>query len=281
MKDTHIYLSPHLDDAVLSCGGRIWQQTRAGERVLVVTIFADAPAPGALLSPFAQELHARWRHLADATARRREEDLTALALLGAKAVHWPYADCIYRQTPDGRFPYACEEALWGQVDPAENELVTELAARIAALPPNRDDADARTSIIYAPLGVGHHVDHQIVRRAASSMLASQVSGRELVYYEDYPYAKDPRAVQSALEIGPGEMQWRAELTLLIEKALEAKIAAIACYRSQLSTFWASPAEMTTAMQTFAEQTGNGKPAERTWKSTPSQQHGHLTYLLRK
>ena len=103
---------------ILSCGGRIWQQTEAGERVRVVTIFADAPAPDVPFSPFAKELHARWGHLANAVFKRQEEDLAALTLLGAETMHWPYTDCIYRQTPEGHFPYASEDALWGPVHPA-------------------------------------------------------------------------------------------------------------------------------------------------------------------
>ncbi len=35
----HIYLSPHLDDVALSCGGRIVKQRSKGENVLVVTVF--------------------------------------------------------------------------------------------------------------------------------------------------------------------------------------------------------------------------------------------------
>lgn len=244
----HIYLSPHLDDAVLSCGGRIWQQVQAGGRVLVVTVFAGPPAPGAPLSPFAQELHARWGHPADAVARRQEEDRAALAPLGAQAVHWPYADCIYRQAPDGRFLYASEEALWGKIQPEEEGLVAELAARLEALPLQPDGR------IYAPLGVGHHVDHQIVHQAAAA------SGHVLTGYEDYPYAQDPQAVRSVLENG----RWEADLVWLSEQALKAKIAAIACYRSQLSTFWADEAGMAAAVRAFARQTGGGQPAERYW-----------------
>jgi LmbE family N-acetylglucosaminyl deacetylase len=263
----HVYLSPHLDDAVLSCGGRIWQQTRVGERVLVVTIFAAAPAPDVPLSPFAQELHARWGHLADAAVRRQEEDLAALALLGAEAVHWPYADCIYRRTPDGHFPYADEAALWGEVHPAEAGLVAELAARIAALPSGIGDEGGRTylplPVVYVPLGIGHHVDHQIARRAAADALASAAFGRASVHYEDYPYAEDPRGVQAALE--SKAMQWQAELAPLTEEALEAKVAAIACYHSQLGTFWTSSAEMATAIRAFARRTGGGRPAERYWR----------------
>jgi len=245
----HIYLSPHLDDAVLSCGGHIWQQVQAGADVLVVTIFAGADVSGAPHSSFAQQLHARWGHPADAVASRQEEDRAALALLGAEGVHWPYVDCIYRQTADSRFLYASEEALWGQVHPLEQGLIAELAARLATIPL------APGGTVYAPLEAGHHVDHQIVRRAA------EASGHALTYYEDFPYAQDPQALQAALT----ERHARSALVVLTKEALEAKIAAIACYRSQISTFWADVGTMAIATQTFAERTGDGRPAERYWK----------------
>jgi LmbE family N-acetylglucosaminyl deacetylase len=270
MRYIHVYLSPHLDDAILSCGGRIWQQTQAGESVQVVTVFAGAPTD-MRLSSFAEELHTRWGHLADAVARRREEDVAALALLGAAAIHWPYADCIYRQTPDGHFPYASEEALWGVVHPGERGLVAELADRITGLLASWDDADLLMPVVYIPLGIGNHVDHQIVRRAASGVPKPAVPGSRAVFYEDYPYAQDPQAVKAVLELEPrsGEAKWRAELVPLTKTALEAKVAAIACYHSQLSTFWTSPTEMATAIRAFAEQTGSDGPAERYWMRSPS------------
>ncbi|MEZ4728018.1 MAG: PIG-L family deacetylase [Caldilineaceae bacterium] len=40
-----IYLSPHLDDVALSCGGQIFGATRTGQRVLIVTITAGDPPP--------------------------------------------------------------------------------------------------------------------------------------------------------------------------------------------------------------------------------------------
>jgi LmbE family N-acetylglucosaminyl deacetylase len=248
----HIYLSPHLDDAVLSCGGHIWQQVRAKARVQVVSIFAGTPAASQPLSPFVQELHTRWGDQVDAASRRREEDLAALDILGADAIHWSYTDCIYRQIADGKFPYASEESLWEEVHPAEQGLLEELTAQIVALPLSPG------GLIYAPLGIGHHVDHQIARRAA------EASGRTSVYYADYPYAEDLQAVQTALELT--EKRWRTELVFLSQRALDAKVAAIACYRSQLSTFWSNLAEMKATIRAFAEQTGSGRPAERYWTS---------------
>jgi LmbE family N-acetylglucosaminyl deacetylase len=253
-----IYLSPHLDDAILSCGGRIWQQVQAGEGVLVLTVFAGTPAPNTPLSSFAQRLHSRWGNLVDAVAQRREEDLEALGLLGAAGRHFHYLDCIYRQTLDGHFLYASEEALWGKIHPAEGELLAELADRLSGLVLSQADTGGRAPTLYTPLGVGLHVDHQIVRRAA------ELTGQTLVYYEDYPYAEDPAAIQAVLAMD--DVQWQAELTPLSEEALEAKIAAIARYRSQLSTFWADLTEMSTAIRAFANQTGGGQLAERYWTS---------------
>jgi hypothetical protein len=102
------------------------------------------------------------------------------------------------------------------------------------------------------------VDHQIVRRAA------ELTGQTLIYYEDYPYAEDPAAIQAVLAMD--DSQWRAALTPLSEEALEAKVAAIARYRSQLSTFWIGLAEMSTAIRRFANQTGGDQMAERYWMS---------------
>jgi LmbE family N-acetylglucosaminyl deacetylase len=249
-RDTHIYLSPHLDDVALSCGGRVWHQVQAREYVLVVTVFAAAPQPDAPLSPFARELHARWDQAAGAVHRRQEEDLQAIGLLGAEAIHWPYADCIYRTTPDGEPLYVGEEALWGPINPSEVDLVRDLAQRMRALPLSR-------GTLYAPLSVGRHVDHLIARQAAEQV------GVPLLLYEDFPYAVDRGAVHALL----AERDWEPVLSPLSEEALQARIAAISCYRSQISTFWDSATDMAAAVRAFAERIGNGALAERYWRPT--------------
>ena len=245
----HVYISPHLDDVVLSCGGRIWQLADGGARVLVVTMFAGSPTPDAPLSPFAQSLHQRWGHLADAALRRQDEDLAALAVLGAEPVHWPYTDCIYRQLPDGRFAYDSEESLWGAVHPLEAGLIAELASRLAALPL------APGGTMVGPLGIGHHVDHQLARRALAS------TRHPFTCYEDFPYAANLEAAQALV----GDARCAVEMVKLSERALEAKIAAIACYRSQISTFWTDSTEMAVKVRAFATQVGGTQPAERYWR----------------
>ena len=70
----HVYLSPHFDDASLSCGGNIHRQEQAGEPVLVVTVCAAPPSANEPLSPFAESQHKNWGNPGDIVAMRQTED---------------------------------------------------------------------------------------------------------------------------------------------------------------------------------------------------------------
>jgi len=242
-----IYLSPHLDDAALSCGGQIFQQSQAGQRVLVVTITAGDPAVAAV-SAYAQSLHTRWELVIDAVAARRAEDIAANLLLGADTQHWSVPDCIYRYHPEaGRPFYVSDPDIFGEVNPAELGLINELAGQMAALPA----ADR----VYAPLTLGHHVDHQLTRVAAELAFGAQ----RLVYYEDYPYAEQPGA--RARVISASQIQWHSEVIPLGEAEVKAKIAAIFAFKSQLSTFFDSRQHLEQRIHDFTTMVGG----ERVWR----------------
>jgi LmbE family N-acetylglucosaminyl deacetylase len=256
-----IYLSPHLDDAVLSCGGQIAQLVRAGQVVRVVTVLAgDVPAAKhAAASPFVQELHARWELGPNPSAGRRTEDRAALRILGARVTHLPFPDCVYRLGRMGAPLYPTRDAIFGTVAKVERPLIDEVVRALKRLRVPRD-----TRVIL-PLTAGHHVDHQIVRAAGEQWCKLQDAGRrvQIAYYEDYPYAEQPDEVTAALDQDTLE----SELVQLDEDALAAKVAAIACYRSQISTFFADEAEMAARVRAYAEVVGSGQPAERLWVSS--------------
>lgn len=250
-----IYLSPHLDDAVFSCGGRIALQVRKGLSVWVVTVFTGSPRTS--LSDYAQLLHRYWGlGEMDAPARRREEDREALGLLGAKVIHWEFLDCIYRQAPDGRFLYPNHNALRGPLDEEDRSLMERLSGRIAALPV--------LATLCVPLAAGGHVDHRLVRQAA------EATGRPLLYYEDYPYADEEEAIAAALREG----KWESETVLLDEAFLEAKIAAALCYRSQITSFWKDEADLAAHFRAYARRVGGDHPAERYWRRLPDRDAIH-------
>jgi LmbE family N-acetylglucosaminyl deacetylase len=259
----HLYLAPHLDDAVLSCGGQIAQLVRAGQVVRVVTAFAgDVPAAKhAAASPFVEELHMRWGLGLHPSAGRRAEDRAALGILGARVTHLPFPDCVYRLGRMGAPLYPTRDAIFGTVAQVEMPLIDEVARALKRL---RLPRDAR---VILPLTAGHHVDHQIVRAAGEQWCKTQAAGRsvQIAYYEDYPYAEQPDQVTAALDQDTLE----SELVQLDEDALAAKVAAIACYRSQISSFFADEAEMAARVRTYAEVVGGGQPAERLWRNPPT------------
>jgi LmbE family N-acetylglucosaminyl deacetylase len=250
----HLYIAPHLDDAVLSCGGLLAQQAGRGERVAVVTIFAGSPPPGARLSAFAQAMHDRWQGSApagidfgDPPAVRRAEDRRSLARLGPtiRAIHLPLLDAIYRRHPaSGEALYASEAALFGTVQPDDPALDA-----LIELPSPPGDG-----LIYAPLSAGGHVDHQIVRRAVEGW---GIDPARLRWYEDYPYAGVEGAVEAALGDRDG---WRPILTPLDEQSLAAKVEAVAAHESQIATFWASIEAMGEAVRDYVNRVGG----ERVW-----------------
>ncbi|HUS71079.1 MAG TPA: PIG-L family deacetylase [Anaerolineae bacterium] len=250
-----IFLSPHLDDAVLSCGGLIRRQVLSGTPVLVVTVFAGEPQH-LELSPYATQIHSRWGNATHPTTVRREEDRRAMDLLGADYLHLPYVDAIYR-FHDGSFLYSSDQELFGPIHPSEARLVSRLAAMVAGLHTSQDVT------VYAPLAVGNHVDHQLVR---DSLLSLQARFSQIVFYEDYPYVDRPGALTDALTT-LGTQDWESELQLLDEECLKAKIEAIAAYQSQMATLFDSDNTMALRVREYSRAVSpNQGFAERCWRT---------------
>jgi LmbE family N-acetylglucosaminyl deacetylase len=244
----HIYLAPHLDDATLSCGGQIVLQTSAGSKVLVVTLCAASPAPDAELTPYAQHLHRTLGLGDDPTAARREEDRRALARLGCDGLHLDQLDAPYRVAAYGvRHAVFAAPVPGDPLGPAATEILTQIHAQ---------QPSAR---LYVPLGVGLHVDHQIVCAVGFTL---QERGAAVAWYEDAPYATDPDAVTQRLQMLPGPF---VPEVIDIGAALDRKLSAIAEYRSQLGKLFRE-APMEQVMRDYATVVAGaeGQFGERLW-----------------
>lgn len=224
--ERHVFLSPHFDDAIFSCGGTIAQLVREGKHVTILTVMGGSLPPTVPDTPIVRELHARWQAGDNPIPVRQREDVNAAQRLGAEIIQLGVPDCVYRMA-NGQALYPDEASLWGPVHPLDRldayADLSEAAARAL-------EAD----YLYAPLGVGNHVDHQLVRRWGTE-LAARNPKIILQFYTDFPYMKDSSKISSALaEVEtPVQPRW----VYLNAQDLALKMDAMACYESQISTFW--------------------------------------------
>jgi LmbE family N-acetylglucosaminyl deacetylase len=227
-----IYISPHLDDAVLSAGGLIYEQTRAGLPVEIWTMMCGFPPEGDI-SPLAQVLHYQWgfSSAGESVRMRRAEDDQAASIVGAKTVHFDFSDCIYRRGVDGSWLYPLEVFVPPLVEEAE------LPARIAAAISARLQAD---DVLVCQYAIGRHVDHVTVRRAV------ELLGRPLWYDVDIPYL-----FNNPLELAPNTAGMQESVQPVTESGLEAWLEGISAYQSQLSSLFESPEMLFEAIRAYS------------------------------
>jgi len=170
-------ISPHLDDAVLSCGALLSQCTAA---TMVTVLAGDSPD---------LEVLTEWDRLcgfenaAMAMAARRTEDHLAAEILSCDVLHLPF--------PDGQ--YSSESA---------TEDLTE--GLLAALQHRQIDT------LLLPLGI-FHSDHMRVAAAwqhPSFGAFVRDKAMRVIAYEDVPYRHIGAALQQAL-VQLGKHGWDA------------------------------------------------------------------------
>ncbi len=256
----HLFLSPHYDDIPLSAGATVRLLADQGLAPETLIVFGSEPDRARPLSAFAEAMHTGWGLSAnEVIASRQSEEAAAAAVLGAQTRVLPFRDAIYR----GDY-YLSNDDLFGS--PAVEEAF--LPAAIAASLDLSDSPDSTTRI-YAPLGVGKHVDHQIVH-----LVGQELAGRgwDVWFYEDIPYALKPMALDARLAEVRTTTQLEPVAHIPARTAWDQKIAGILCYPSQLETVFqqyvgvgTSREEISQALSAYATRARDGAKAERFWR----------------
>jgi LmbE family N-acetylglucosaminyl deacetylase len=214
-----ILLSPHLDDAALSCWGLLTDPDR---ELAVVTVFAGAPARG-LKGRYDEGMWRRFPEVRsllpddwdshDVVAQRRDEDRTALRSTHRAICHLDALDHQYRLDGQG----------------ADHEDFVR----------NLDAHRRECSRLYVPLAItpafgwAAHPDHLLVREWGERLAGD---GIPLTYYADLPYAFRPQDRDWVGALGLAQVE-QLELT---EDQVAAKLEALRKYSTQwpvLSALW--------------------------------------------
>jgi LmbE family N-acetylglucosaminyl deacetylase len=226
----HIIISPHLDDAVGGCGGTMARMAHVGDTVVIFNMFcapAEPPYP-----PFATHLHVNlWGNPPNVVRLRRAEDEAAAARLGAVAHFEGVQDSLYRKDAQGEWMYGQEGEIFGPRHPDDDWLVPYLVRRVTLF------SEARGSRIYAPLGVGHHLDHVIGYEVG---VALSRMGFDVLFYEELSYSRQGENYRRRIQ---ALVDWSPEVITFDEACLEAKIDAFGYYRSQIRMIFGDPDTM--------------------------------------
>ena len=196
MRGRLVAVSPHLDDAVLGCGGLL----DALGAAVVVTIFAGRPPADRPLPEW--DRASGFDPGEDVIGARRAEDAEALHHLGARPVWLDFLDAQY-----GDAPSAADVA-----DALESAL-----------------CEAEPATVCIPLGL-FHSDHALAHAAALAVRVRHRRWRWLAY-EEPMYRRVPDALHARLRALSA-----AGITAIPVDGVQAtdgKRDALACYASQL------------------------------------------------
>lgn len=219
-----VILSPHLDDAALSCGGLLhWLQGRVS--TLVVSISSGSPR--VLAADGSSKSLYRRGHVSPRV--RRLEDIAAMHSVNADFVHLSFADGIYRRSPlTGKLIYRNARERWVSPRMEDFAHIEELYLVL-----RRICLDLGRILLLSPMGIGHHVDHQIAAQVAVRLAAA---GAVLLFYEDFPYVADAGVGRGDPD-GPDQALARLRLVatqhLAVPVDVEAKMSLLRHYATQV------------------------------------------------
>lgn len=213
-----MFVSPHFDDAILSCGGLISNSIQRGKSIQICTVFTEIQKENNKLSQVIKKYVAEDMGILESNVDiqecekwitlRRQEDERACKYLGCKKRELKYLDAIFRLERN-QYIYDTEESLFKKA--YETTLVNELIEQFIVLCKDFD-------VCFFPMAIGSHIDHRILHRVGLSIAKRY---NYVYYYHEIPYC-----------IGK-EMQYSKENQYDISESMKYKIKAISYYDTQL------------------------------------------------
>jgi LmbE family N-acetylglucosaminyl deacetylase len=245
-----VVVSPHMDDAILSCGGLLSLLLQKME-CLTVTVCTGDPSGVDPSNP---------PHGIALPSLRRNEEVAALRALGCTLVQLDLLDAIYRTDPRSGSPlYPTMQSIWTMPLDADESQRKLLRAKLEQYVARKSE---RPTLFIAPMGIGHHVDHILCTQVVLSLVEST---DHVLLFEDFPYVVDQGA-----HVGVADSGAKALMRLNLVGAqrfeqecnTEQKMEWIAWYESQIDSIFGSHQNVKPLLLKNAR---NNNTIERFWK----------------
>jgi LmbE family N-acetylglucosaminyl deacetylase len=216
-----VFISPHLDDAVFSCGALMLALQKQGISCTVLTVFTQADESSQTLSARSFLRQIGYSSAEQLYAKRRAEDMEVLKSMGVKCIHLGEVDALWRKKSKTSgiqkilaailpefshvYPVYKFHILSGKIRIGDTLLISHLAKLL------QTHVD-RDTVVFCPLSIGGHVDHMVVTRACEDM------SHPLVYWADIPYVARPGHKVSPVKTDALIQKKMNDTQLLIKKA---------------------------------------------------------------
>lgn len=190
---THLYfISPHLDDAMLSCGDLI--RTLAHEsQITVINVFTEISPPPLTFSAKAFIKQCGKIDAIELFKQRREEDYIVYKSIGVNVKNLGFIDAQWRKKGKLNFvqkklSYILPEIIhiypvyrWhivnGKISIWDKKMMENI--KISILDIINKNANY---LVFCPIGVGGNVDHRIVRNCCLDIF-----DKNIILWSDFPY----------------------------------------------------------------------------------------------
>ncbi len=234
MLKRHVFLSPHPDDVIWSCGGRILELIKNNQAILIITVFDGDNYDSGTIDP--------WRKIA-MPKLRRSENMRVMERYILDHISIGLVDAALRSQYN-KYCYDSPQALFKPLSKDEQPLIDMIKdSLMLILKPN--------DIVNVPLGLGKHIDHVIVNKAVSLLKKYSIN-----WYEEFPY--------------PFRIPQENITPSYCSVDVDAWIEFASGYRSQVLALFGSKQKFTNALRAHASKRGKEcglNYAERLWCNT--------------
>jgi len=238
MKYNHFFFSPHLDDAVLSCGGLIAKLSKK-HSTLVINVFSSIGQ--GFVSEFGKTYinSCGYKSAVALFKARKKEEKRVAKILGYAVLLLDFPDAVFRYQKNfflKKFFYNKEKELFGKIDKRDYFVCNEIKERLSRI---FESNCKKQTKVYFPLNIGNHVDHQIVRKIGLFFIERNlINQKNIFFYEDFPYVLTIKN-KSKLEFKLKKNNLKLNKVFLTKKFLDLKYKAILSYTSQINALFGS------------------------------------------
>jgi len=216
-KYKHIFFSAHIDDVIFSCSGYISKLKK--KEILIVTVFSD----------YNEKIYSRhaklylksfnFNNAKEYFNLRKKEEKRVAKILNFDFKWLDFPEAIFRfkkKFAFYSFYYPKTSKLFGSVNKKDMEILPIIENEIKRILKIYSDNKSK---LYFPLGIGNHVDHQILNRIGQSF-----SNKKIFFFEDFPYCAQVKNHKNNL---------KSKKIYLSDIDLKMKLKAITKYKSQI------------------------------------------------